>query len=68
MHISVIRWPLGVIRWPLRSGEYHKASLMISQHNFRWLLGAVMLQAITWTNVEQDLYGITRIEWNITQY
>ena len=29
--------------------------LMISQHCFRWWLGAVKHQVITWTNVDQDL-------------
>ena len=31
-----------------------KASLMISQHWFRYWLGAVRQQAITWTNVDTD--------------
>ena len=32
-----------------------KISQMISQHSFRWWLGAVRQQAITWTNVDPDL-------------
>ena len=35
--------------------DCHKALLMISQHWFGWWLGAVRQQAITWTNVVQDL-------------
>ena len=31
------------------------ASLMISQHWFRWWLGAVRQQVITWANVDPDL-------------
>ena len=30
--------------------------LMISQHGFRWLLGAVRQQTITWTNTDQVIW------------
>ena len=40
----------------LPSDECHKALLMISQHWFREWLGAVRQQAITWANVDPDLY------------
>ena len=33
-------------------GEWHGTSSMISQHWFRWWLGAVRQQAITWANVD----------------
>ena len=50
----------GQISWvflvTLSSGEYHKTSLMSSQHWFRLWLGAVRQQAITWTNVDQVLW------------
>ena len=36
--------------------ECHKASLMISQHWFKWWLVAVRQQAITWANVNPDLW------------
>ena len=36
-------------------GECLWTSLMISQHWFRWWLGAVRQQAITWANVDRDL-------------
>ena len=39
----------------LPSDECHKTLLMISQHWFRWWLGAVRQQAITWANVDPDL-------------
>ena len=39
----------------LAPGEYSKTSLMISQDWFRWWLGAVKQQAITWANVDTDL-------------
>ena len=35
--------------------ECQKTLLIISQHWFRWWLGAVKQQAITWTSVDQDL-------------
>ena len=35
--------------------ECHRTLLMMSQHLFRWWLGAVRQQAITWTSVDQDL-------------
>ena len=34
------------------SDECHRTLLMISQHWFRWWLGAVRQQAITWANVD----------------
>ena len=36
-------------------GECLWTSLMISQHWFRWWLGVVRQQAITWANVDPDL-------------
>ena len=39
----------------MSSDECHRTLLMISQHCFRWWLGAVRQQAITWTSVDQDL-------------
>ena len=39
----------------LPSDECHNTLLMISQHWFRWWLGAVNQQAITWSNVDPDL-------------
>ena len=39
----------------LLSGKCHGAALMISQHWFRWWLGAVRQQAITWANIDPDL-------------
>ena len=39
----------------MSSDECHKTLLMISQHWFRWWLGAVRQQAITWASVDQDL-------------
>ena len=39
----------------LPSDESHWTLLMISQHWFRWWLGAVRQQAITWVNVDPDL-------------
>ena len=38
------------------SGEYHNTSLIISQHWLRQWLGAVKQQAITWANVDPDLW------------
>ena len=40
----------------LLSDECHWTLLTISQHWFRWWLGAVRQQAITWANVDLDLY------------
>ena len=39
----------------LLSGECHRTHLMISQHWFRWWLGAIRQQAITLANVDLDL-------------
>ena len=39
----------------LLSDECHDTLLMISQPWFRWWLGAVRKQAITWANVDPDL-------------
>ena len=41
----------------LLPGEHHQKPLMRSQHWFRKWLGAIRHQAITWTNVEPDLYS-----------
>ena len=41
----------------LPSDECHKTVLMISQHWFRQWLGAVRQQAITWANVDPDLWS-----------
>ena len=35
--------------------EYHLTLLMTSQHWFRWWLGAVRQQAITWASGDPDL-------------
>ena len=40
----------------MSSGECHKTSLKISRHWFRYCVGAVRQQAITWTNVKQVLW------------
>ena len=39
----------------MSSDECHRTLLVISQHWFRYWLGAVRQQAITWTSVDQDL-------------
>ena len=39
----------------MSSDEWHSTLLMISHHWFRWWLGAVRQQAITWTSIDQDL-------------
>ena len=39
-------------------GECHKTSLIRSQHWFRWWLGAVRQQTITWANVDQDSWRL----------
>ena len=39
----------------MSSDECHRTLLMISQHWFRYWLGAIRQQAITWTSVDQDL-------------
>ena len=36
--------------------RYHRIPWLISQHWFRWWLGAVRQQAITWANVDPDLW------------
>ena len=40
----------------LDSAGCHKPPLMINQHWFRWWLGAIRQQAITWAIVDQDLW------------
>ena len=45
-----------VLLMKLFSGECHRIPLMISQHWFRWWLGAIRHQAITWANVDPVLY------------
>ena len=37
------------------SGECHSTPLMISQHWFRWWLGAIKQQSVTWANVDLGL-------------
>ena len=68
-HMDVLKtsltWPLGnaaliiprilIISCETADDSKHKTSLMISRHWFRWWLGAVRQQAITWTNVDQVL-------------
>ena len=44
----------------LPSGEYHKTSLMISQHSFKQWLGAVSQQDITLVKIDSVLYGVIR--------
>ena len=44
----------------MSSDDRHRTSLMISQHWFRQLFGAVRQQAITWTSVDQNLQRIWR--------
>ena len=39
----------------MSSDECHSTLRMISEHWFRWWLGAVRQQAMTWTSVDQDL-------------
>ena len=47
------------------SDECHWSLIMMSQHWFRQLLGAVRQQAIVWANVDPDLspYGVTKTQW-----
>ena len=40
--------------------EYHKTASIISQHSFRYWLGVISQQAITWTNVDQVYDDIWR--------
>ena len=47
-----ISWALPV---KLVLSDYHGPQLMISQYCFRYWLGAIWHQAITWTNIEPDL-------------
>ena len=49
----------------LLSGECHGTPLMISQHCFRYWLGAIKHQAITLTNLDPKLFpcGITKLQW-----
>ena len=39
----------------LRTCKWYSTLLIINQHWFRWWLGAIRHQAITWTNVDPDL-------------
>ena len=50
-HMLQIKFMTTVVLW----GECHRTSLMISQHWFRYWLGAVRQQANTWLNVDTDL-------------
>ena len=50
------------------SGECHITSLTFSQHWFKWCLGAMMQEAIIWSNVDPHLQhhilcSITRTQW-----
>ena len=45
----------------LSSGDCHRTLLMITQHCFRWWLGAVRHQAITWAIVDPDLSEVMRL-------
>ena len=63
-HITYTIWPIsvffnGMISWSfsvnLVIDECHITPLMISQHWFRWWLGAVRQRAITWANFDLDL-------------
>ena len=46
---------LEILLMKLSSDEYRWTFLMVSQYWFRWWLGAVRQQAITWANVDPDL-------------
>ena len=50
-HMLQIKFMTTVVLW----GECHRTSLIISQHWFRYWLGAVRQQANTWFNVDTDL-------------
>ena len=68
LHLSDQRWyclercGLTVINFKLISqiyflwGECQKNSLVIIQHWIRWWLGAIRQQAITWANVDLELW------------
>ena len=60
-------WWLKYLLWscPQEWDECHWNVLMISQHRFRWWLGDVRQQAITWANVDRDFfsYDVTRSQW-----
>ena len=51
-HHGPIPWTLLV---KLHSGECQTTPLMMSQHWFRWWIGAVRQGAITWANVDPDI-------------
>ena len=52
--VSLVKLPSDECNWILP---------MISQHWFRWWLGAVRQQAITWVNVDPDLCRHIRPQW-----
>ena len=61
---SLISWMFPVV---VSSKENHRISLMISQHWFREWLDAIRQQAMTWTNIDQDLRSHMRLQWVKTQ-
>ena len=60
--ISVIDGWGSLVNLPL--DECHSNLLMISQHWFRYWLGAVRPQAITWANIDPDLCHIASLSPN----
>ena len=61
---------LSLVKLP--SGECHWTLLMTTQHWFRWWLGAIRQEAITWANVNPDRfissYGFSRLWVDTTDY
>ena len=55
--LNVIGWILEHVLLNFSQMIFHRTPLMIRQHWFRWWLGAVRQQDITWTNVDPDLCG-----------
>ena len=53
-------WWLKYLLWscPQEWDECHWNVLMISQHRFRWWLGDVRQQAITWAKIDRDFFFI----------
>ena len=67
-HGSSFLCPLKLLR-----GECHGSPLMINQHYFRYWLGAIRQQAITWVNVHPDQFHHMasvghKLVWSIYMY
>ena len=53
---SIFHWlKYGAFSVNLHPVDYHRTSFMTTQHWFRWWLGSIRHQIITWTNVHQAL-------------